>query len=151
MPTQLSPNFTLEEFTASVTASSRGISNQPDKAALSCIKDLVELLLQPMRTALGKPFKITSGYRSPALNTAVGSVVKGSQHTLGQAADIQVQGMTPLEVAKFVVASGLEFDQVIDEGTWLHISFVKGKNRKQALTAVFTEGKPTTYKLGLKA
>jgi zinc D-Ala-D-Ala carboxypeptidase len=145
---QLSPNFSLEEFTSSPTALSRGISNEPTEAVLGCLKQLVEALLQPLREQIGKPFKVTSGYRSPALNTAIGGV-KASQHSLGQAADIQVQGMTPLEVCKFVIASGLEFDQLINEITWVHISYSKDKNRKQVLTAVFNEGKPTTYKLGL--
>ena len=146
---QLSPNFSLNEFTASVKASSRGISNQPDKDALEAIKALVELLLQPLRSTIGKPFKITSGYRSPELNAAVGGT-KTSQHSKGQAVDFQVQGLTPYEVCQIIISSGLEFDQVINEGTWTHLSYVKGKNRKQVLTAVFTKGKPTTYVQGLK-
>lgn len=145
---QLSPNFSLNEFTASSKASSLGISNEPTEAALGCLKSLVEALLQPLRVKIGKPFKITSGYRSLALNTAIGGV-KASQHNLGQAADFQVQGMTPYEVCQIIISSGFEFDQLINEGTWIHISYEKGKNRKQVLTAVFTKGKPTTYKLGL--
>lgn len=145
---QLSPNFTLEELVRSVKASSLGISNEPTEAVLGCLKSLVEALLQPLRIKIGKPFKITSGYRSPALNTAIGGV-KASQHSLGQAVDFQVQGMTPYEVCQIVISSGLEFDQVINEIDWVHLSYVKGKNRKQVLTAVFTKGKPTTYKSGL--
>lgn len=146
---QLSPNFSLNEFTASVKASSRGISNHPDKEALEAIKALVELLLQPLRSLIAKPFKITSGYRSPELNAAVGGV-KTSQHSKGQAVDFVVQGVTPHEVCQIVINSGLEFDQVINEGTWVHLSYVKGKNRRQVLTAVFTKGNPTTYIQGLK-
>lgn len=145
---QLSSNFNLNEFTASVTALSKGISNQPSKDALTCIKELVEGLLQPLRTLIAKPFKITSGYRSPELNTAIGGV-KASQHNKGQAVDFVVQGLTPFEVCQIIVSSGLDFDQLIYEGTWVHLSYVKGKNRKQVLTAVFSKGKPTTYIQGL--
>lgn len=145
---QLSANFNLNEFTASNKASSRGISNQPSEEALKCIKDLTENLLQPLRELIAKPFKITSGYRSPALNAAVGGV-KTSQHSSGQAVDFVVQDLTPYEVCKIIIHSGLEFDQLIYEGTWVHLSYVKGKNRGNILTAVFTKGKPTTYVAGL--
>jgi hypothetical protein len=145
---KLSTNFNLSEFTASAKASSLGISNQPSEQALACIKELVDNLLQPIRTKLGRPTKITSGYRSGALNTAIGGV-HGSQHSEGKAVDFQVQGMTSREVCKFIIEMDIEFDQLIDEGTWVHISYNKGRNRNQVLTAVFTKGKPTTYKAGL--
>jgi len=145
---QLSSNFNLNEFTASAKASSKGISNQPSKDALTSIKELVEALLQPLRNLIAKPFKITSGYRSPELNTVIGGA-KSSQHSSGQAVDFVVQGLTPFEVCQIVVSSGLDFDQLIHEGTWVHLSYAKGKNRKQVLTAVFKEGKPTTYIQGL--
>jgi len=144
MSEQLSLNFNLNEFLASQKATSKGIPNIPNKEALACIKDLVGYLLQPLRTLVNKPFRITSGYRSPELNKAVGGS-STSQHSKGQAVDFQVQGLTPFEVCEIIVRSGLEFDQLIYEGTWVHLSYKKGQNKKQILTAVFNEGKPTTY------
>lgn len=147
---KLSPNFSLNELTASSKASSIGISNEPSEAALGCLKSLVEALLQPMRSLLGKPFKISSGYRSPELNEAIGGA-KNSQHTLGQAVDFTVQGMSVIDACKCIIVSGLEFDQLIYEGAWIHLSYSKGNNRNQVLTAVFTKGKPTEYIQGLKS
>jgi hypothetical protein len=58
-------------------------------------------------------------------------------------------GMSALEGCKFIIESGLEFDQLIYEGDWIHLSYSKGKNRKQVLTAVFVPGKKTQYLFGL--
>lgn len=144
----LSPNFSLQEFTASQSALRRGISNEPSVEALQCLKELVNNLLQPLRERIGKPFTITSGYRSPELNKAVGGS-KTSQHNKGQAVDFVVKGLTPFEVCQIIATSGLDFDQLIYEGTWIHVSYSKGKNRRQLLTAVFKDGQPTTYIQGL--
>ena len=143
---KLSKNFRLNEFTASATAIRTGVSNVPDEAALSSIKALAVQLMQPLRDSLGKSIKITSGYRSPALNKAVGSTAKKSQHMRGEACDFTVDGMTPFDVCKFIVDSDLEYDQLIYEGTWVHISY-SGNNKKQVLTAIF--GDKVTYAYGL--
>lgn len=144
----LSPNFNLNEFTASQSATRRGISNEPSPEALRCLQELVNDLLQPLRERIGKPFTITSGYRSPELNKAVGGS-KTSQHNKGQAVDFVVKGLTPFEVCQIIATSGLDFDQLIYEGTWIHVSYNKGKNRRQLLTAVFNDNQPTTYIQGL--
>ena len=124
-------NFTISEFIHSNTAIERHINNMPDISSLDCLLDLIFYLLQPLRDRLGRPIIITSGYRCSQLNKAIGGVAN-SQHTKGQAADIKVNGMRPDDLINFIVKSGLEYDQLIQEyDSWVHISFVKGKNRKQ--------------------
>lgn len=127
----LTKNFTLEELTHSATAKARGISNKPSDAHLDNLMRLCVTVLQPMREQLGRAITITSGYRSEAVNKAVGGVQptdqkRGSQHLYGEAADIRVAGMTPLEVCRWIEKSGLPFDQVIHEkigrSTWTHVS-----------------------------
>jgi hypothetical protein len=144
---KLSENFSLSEFTVSAKAKVRGISNEPTAEVISNLTDLVQCVLQPLRTALELPFTITSGYRSPELNKAVGGS-KTSQHNKGQAADFVVQGVDPLEICKILRDSDIDFDQLIYEQTWVHVSYAKGANRRQVLTATFKDGK-ASYSNGL--
>jgi uncharacterized protein YcbK (DUF882 family) len=91
--------------------------------------------LQPIRNYIDKPMNISSGYRNPRLNSH--PLINGatnSQHTTGQAVDFTVKGMTPKQIIEKVKASGVEYDQLINEhNIWVHISYNKGKNRKQVL------------------
>lgn len=132
---QLSPHFTLEELTFSEIASRKGLDNTPSANEIDNLKRLA-LLLEVVRTVVGKPVKINSAYRSKAVNDAVGSK-DSSQHRLGCAADIRVDGMTPREVVKAVIACGQDFDQLIQEfDSWTHISvpnYAQDKPRKQVL------------------
>ena len=91
MATRISKNFTLEEFTASATAKAKGIRNNPGKTDIVNLCGLVHNVLQPLRKWWGKEVKIGSGYRSLALNQAVGGV-KNSQHMRGEAADLCIDG-----------------------------------------------------------
>ncbi len=143
--TQLSKNFTLEELTNSITASKRGLSNVPLPTHQDNLKNLVEAVLQPLRDILGVGIKITSGYRGFALNQAIGGS-KSSQHCEGKAADFTVVGKSSTEICKIIIASGIEFDQLIDELTWVHVSYNQGKNRKEVLTADFSGGKVKYHK-----
>ena len=138
---KLSPNFTLEELTHSDLASRKGWDNTPNAQELANLKRLANFL-EAVRTIIGKPIIINSGYRSKILNDAVGSSDK-SHHRHGCAADIRVNGMTPREVVKNLIASGLAYEQVIEEfptpqgGGWTHISvpiYEIDKPRRQALT-----------------
>jgi putative chitinase len=105
--------------------------------------------MQQVRDLLGHPIFISSGYRSPILNRRVGGA-KLSDHMFGKAADFTCRGLgTPLEVCRAIAASNIIFDQLIYEGTWVHISF-SPTPRCQVLTAVFTRGYPATYFAGLK-
>ena len=133
---KLSPNFTLEELTFSETAERKGLDNTPNATAIANLTRLAALLEQ-VRSILGKPIIVTSGYRSPEVNLAIGSTNR-SQHPLGCAADIKVHGMTPKQVIEACIKADIPFHQIIEEfGSWTHISVPNSPSevpRKQALT-----------------
>jgi putative chitinase len=127
----LSPHFTLEELTIT---DHRELENTPNETELANLKKLAEFL-ETVKTVLGgKPIMVNSAFRSKAVNDAVGSK-DTSQHRIGCAADIRVPGITPDEVVKAIIASGIGYDQVIREfDRWTHISIPNaGTPRKQAL------------------
>lgn len=129
-------NFKMSELIRSDTAVRHNINNMPDINSLDCMLDLIHYVLQPLREKLGKPVIITSGYRNSQVNKLVGGAAN-SQHTKGQAADIIVKGYTPAQLVDFIKKSGIEYDQLLNEyNQWVHISYVKGKNRKQFLTII---------------
>lgn len=125
-------NFKMSELIYSDTALRHNINNMPDINSLDCMLDLIYNVLQPLREKLGRPVIVTSGYRNTQLNALVGGVAN-SQHTKGQAADIIVNGMGVAQLVEFIKKSSIEYDQLINERDWVHISYVKGKNRKQNL------------------
>jgi len=126
-------NFKLSELVYSDIAIKHNINNMPDINSLDCMLDLIFYCLQPLRDKLQKPVKITSGYRNKRVNKLAGGK-DTSRHTKGQAVDFHVDGMTVKQVVEFIKNSGIEFDQLINEyDKWVHISFVKDKNRKQIL------------------
>jgi len=133
---QLSEHFTLEELTASSVAARTGLDNTPNATEVANLVRVAELLEQ-VRKLLGKPISINSGFRSKAVNDAVGSR-DTSQHRIGCAADIRVSGMTPREVVEACIAANIGYDQIIEEfGSWTHISVPDSPARpprKQALT-----------------
>ena len=127
----LTPHFTLEELTIT---DHRELENTPNETELANLKRLAEFL-ETVKTVLGgKPIMVNSAFRSKAVNDAVGSK-DTSQHRIGCAADIRVPGITPDEVVKAIIASGIGYDQVIREfDRWTHISIPNaGAPRKQAL------------------
>lgn len=133
----LTPHFSLEELTASETAERNGWDNSPNDAELENLKRLADLLEQVKMVLGGKPIMISSGLRTKLVNDAVGSK-DTSQHRLGCAADFKVPGMTPDEVVKAIIESGIGYDQVISEfSRWTHISVPNSEDtspRKQALS-----------------
>lgn len=129
--------FTMTELTSSATAKRKGIDNIPDAKAKAALSALVANVLDPLREKYGKPIVVSSGYRCPKLNKAVGGVAR-SQHTKGEAADIRCVSDSRAENKRLfdlIVASGLPFDQLIDEYgyDWVHVSFKDGANRRQIL------------------
>jgi hypothetical protein len=132
----LTPHFTLEELTASETAERNGWDNSPNDAELANLTRLADFLEQVKVVLGGKPIMISSGLRTKLVNDAVGSK-DSSQHRTGCACDFRVPSMTPDEVVKAIIASGIEYDQVIREfDRWTHISIPNSesdKSRKQAL------------------
>ena len=151
MSTKITEHFTVEELTASPTAKAKGIKNTPTPEHLANMKYVCEKILEPVRAHFGKPIKINSSYRCPALNVAVGGS-KTSQHVNGQAVDYEIEGVSNKVLADWV-SENLEFDQVILEfftqgdnnSGWVHTSIKKeGGNRKQKLIAK-KDGASTKY------
>ena len=144
----LSEHFSLDELTASQTATRQGIKNTPSTAVVENLRMLAALLEQ-IRTLLGShSIHISSGYRSLALNRYIGSN-DTSAHIRGYAADFTCPAFgTPIEVAKEIAESNLKFDQCIFEGTWVHLS-CDPQNRRQLLTARFKDGH-TYYTTGIQ-
>lgn len=127
-------NFTMSELIKSDKAKQNNIKNTPDTVALDNMLNLIVYCLQPIRELLRKPVVITSGFRCPQLNKLVGGVAN-SQHMTGCAADFVATGETIEGIIFKIQTSGIEYDQLINEyNKWVHISFVKGKNRRQVLT-----------------
>ena len=134
----LSPHFTLEELTHT---DHRELDNIPNSSEINNLKRVADLLEEVKTLLGGKPIIVNSGFRSAQVNAAVGSK-DTSQHRVGCAADIRVPGVTPDEVVKAVMASSIQYDQLIREfatpegGGWTHISVPNnpsGTPRKQAL------------------
>lgn len=131
----LTAHFTLEELTFSSTAQRLAIDNTPDLGTVAHLTTLA-MGLEQVRALLGVPMHIDSGYRCPALNKAVGGV-SNSAHVDGYAADfIAPDYGSPLMISRAIAGSGIAFDQCIQEGTWVHVSF-DPRMRHQALTATF--------------
>ena len=150
---QLTPHFTLEELVHSSVADWRGIDNSPTQDIVATLTKTAQGL-ERIRGVLGVPMIISSGYRCPALNAAVGGA-HDSQHVLGQAADFTApQAGDPLTVCKIIVAHRdlIMFDQLIYEGRpdgvrWAHVSFAPVP-RLDIFTAHFNGGR-ATYTEGL--
>ncbi len=146
---RLSKNFVLSEVTRSNTAKRLSIDNEPRKEHLENLQRLISNLIQPMRDQLGA-IRITSGYRSPTLNRAIGGSSK-SQHCKGEALDLQFWKdgqMCNKEIFDWIIESGLDFDQMINEYdySWIHLSLRKKENRKSVLIAYKDDEGDTAYK-----
>jgi hypothetical protein len=158
---KLSKNFRLSEFIASQAAERNGISNLPGPEELENLKALVNHVLQPLRDAMEDAIFINSGYRNEEVNRLVGGVVN-SQHTTGQAADIEIISIDNKELAQYIIDLGLPFDQLILEfyepgngpnTGWIHISFDRFANnggRRQVLSTKYNKlTRKTEYFQGL--
>lgn len=144
---QLSEHFTLAEFTTSKTATRQGLDNTPDAKARLRLAYLCQNILQPIRRRLNLPIEVTSGYRSPELNKAVGGA-KNSQHMTGDAADIICNHTTMRhlwQTIELMVREGeIYVGQLIWEGgdasapSWIHISNPReGKKNNEIIYAYF--------------
>ena len=138
---------TIQELTASATAERLAIDNTPPRAARQMLTILVEQLLDPIRRRYGAPIIVTSGYRCPALNTAVGGVTN-SHHIVGCAADITTGNIEQNKVLYALIVEmqtthAIRFTQLIaEEGyRWLHISYVPGMLRNQVIDVNIKDNK----------
>jgi hypothetical protein len=150
---QLSKNLALAEVTRSESAKRKGISNEPTPEHIANLKKVAENIFQPIREHFGVPIHVSSGYRSKALNDAIGGSLS-SQHCQGEALDLDMDGspsgVSNKDVFEFI-KNKLNFDQLIWEfgsdsnPDWVHVSYESsGKQRKQILKAVKSGGK-TSY------
>jgi hypothetical protein len=151
---KLSTNFSLSELTKSEAATRLGLDNTPALQIIENLEALVENILQPVRDKFG-PVVVTSGYRSPEVNKAIGGSTT-SDHCKGQAADFEVLGKDNRELAIWI-AENMQFTQLIlefyklgvpDSG-WVHCSYDPSNLKRQVLTAEKVNGK-TVYSTGIK-
>jgi zinc D-Ala-D-Ala carboxypeptidase len=129
---KLSPHFTLAELCKSQTALRFNIDNTATETHIKNLKYLCETILEPIREKYG-PFTPTSGYRSKALNEQIGGSQK-SQHSLGQAADLEIAGIPNPELAKFFLSN--------PNNGWVHVSTKPDGCRKSCMAY---DGKDYTY------
>ena len=138
---KLSEHFSLDEFIFSETAVRLGIDNSlPQDLYANARRTCV--LLEEVRQILGsRPIHLNSGYRCPELNRSIGGSTS-SAHMQALAADFVCRSFgTPLEITEILAAVLPDFDQLIYEGTWVHIGLSTGRNRREILTAKFDTGK----------
>jgi hypothetical protein len=147
---QISEHFTLEELSFSEAAARLGIDNTPGPIVTANLK-LVAAFMEKIRTLLGdKPIVVHSGYRAPAVNKAVGGVTT-SAHCFGLACDFVCPEFgTPYEVARAILKSDLEYDQLILEYGWVHVGLAQegSLSRREALTK---RSKLAAYESGIRA
>jgi zinc D-Ala-D-Ala carboxypeptidase len=147
---KVSKYFSLSEFTDSAIAKRLGINNNPTPEHLENIKFLSINVLDKIREYFNTVIYLSSGYRSSILNSAVKGSSKTSQHSLGEAADIDMDGSNKVtnKMVFEYIRDNLDFDQLINEFdySWVHVSLKrKGKNRKQVLKAVKNKAGKTVY------
>ena len=149
----ISKHISYNEAIRSNTALRRGIENIPNDDQLHFMEIIAEKIFEPLRVYVGGPIKITSFFRCPELNTAIGGS-KTSQHCKGQAMDIDdTFGYKTNAEMYYFIKEHLNFDQMIwefgdDENpAWVHVSYVSDeKNRNRCLKAYKEDGK-TKYKV----
>ena len=137
MNNNISEHFTLKEFTVSSWAKNNDVENKPTEEIYDRLVYTAKNMEKVRAILDGKPIKINSGYRNPEVNKGIGGS-KTSAHMLGYAIDFVCPNFgSPFEVCKQIAVSGITYDQLIQEGTWVHISF-DPKARQQNLTKTST-------------
>lgn len=145
---QLTEHFNLKEFTRSSTAKARGINNtlsptaEADLSVIRNLKNLCVQVLEPLREHISRPLVISSGYRSPRLNAAVGGAAN-SQHLSGQAADLKIPSVAEAREWMRWIMDNTTFDQLILEHNksgshWIHVSCKPNpeENRHQVISTL---------------
>ena len=148
---KFSKHISWKEATGSATAKKLDIDNTPNEEQLNNMKNLAEDLFEPLREKAGEPILINSFFRCEELNKAISGSATTSQHIKGCAIDLDATKMTNCELF-YIIKNNFEFDKLIwelgdDENpAWIHVSYVKGKNRGLVYQAKRKPGKGyTTY------
>jgi len=141
----LSPHFTLEEMTRTGQTSLQAKNREEAQAFLPALTELAQLL-EVVRTHFGKPLKINSAFRGPAVNSATPGSSKTSQHMKGEAADIEIPGVDDAELHRWICKeSGLKYGQCILERppgkSWVHVSICGTRDLKRCNEALTFNGK----------
>jgi len=151
---KLSKNLTLKEAIKSNTASRLGIKNDPEQWEINNLRAVAENVFQPVRDHFGVPIGVSSGYRSKALNKAIGGS-KYSQHMIGEALDIDADiygGVTNAEIFNYI-KNNLEWDQMIwefgddEEPNWVHVSYKEAGNNRKQIKRAYRDHKGVYYKV----
>ena len=151
---RLSKNLTLKEAIKSNTASRLGIENNPEQWEINNLRAVAENVFQPVRDHFGIPIGVSSGYRSKALNKAIGGS-KYSQHMIGEALDIDADiygGVTNAEIFNYI-KNNLEFDQMIwefgddEEPNWVHVSYKEAGNNRKQIKRAYRDHKGIYYRV----
>lgn len=139
---KLSKNFRLSEVTRSNKAISLGIDNSVPESLMDNLQWFVSMVLQPIRSKVGLPIKVTSWYRCPALNEAVGGAVT-SAHLSAMAIDFTFAGKTAQQSFDLALVAlkdlRIQFDQLIIEkntktgANWVHLGVKETGNRNQTI------------------
>ena len=143
----LSPHFKLSEMLNTQIGRKNGLANDPTPEIEANLERLCKEALEPIRELCGA-IKVNSGYRSDAVNKAVGGSTT-SAHSYGLAADLHPLKVTWKQLMDKTIASGLKLDQIIFEHTWVHVGLLHPKNKKQRgekLTMFQRDGK-TVYEI----
>ena len=153
---KLSKNLDLKECLRSNTARRLGIDNTPhDDSVIANLKTIAENVFQPCRDHFGVPIYVSSGYRCPDLNRAIGGA-KRSQHMEGRALDLDCDVFGRISNAELFnyIRENLEFDQIVwefgtdDNPDWVHVSYVSDTdNRKRCLKALRDDKGKTYYQV----
>lgn len=149
--TKISDNLLLSEVTRNNTASKFGIDNTPTPEHLENLKQVANLIFEPLRKGLGnKPIYVSCGYRGAAVNAKTKGASKTSYHVTGHALDLDAHvfgGVTNAKIFHYI-KNNLDYAELIWEyGTstepdWVHVAYVDGKNVKETLIAYSQNGKP---------
>jgi len=141
-----SKHISWKEATGSNTAKKLDIDNTPTEEALANMKILADELFEPLRKKIDEPILVTSFYRSQKLNNAISGAATTSQHITGNAIDIDATSISNCELF-YIIKNEFDFDKLIWElgddnnPAWIHVSYVKGNNRKLVYQAKRKEGK----------
>ena len=151
---KLSKNLWLSEVTKSNTAIRRGIDNNPTELHIANLKYLAEKVFQPIREHFGCPIFVSSGYRSKALNEAIGGSQR-SFHSHGMALDLDMDGksqnISNADIFNFI-KDNLEYTELIwefgneNKPDWVHVAIAKGREQEKNAKIAYREDGKTKYK-----